>query len=110
VVSSCPQEPVHQLAWGADIMNNIRLETPLGPYAPAVEILLAGTAIRIELPPSLHCLAVERYEAVRGHAERQGSPLRDRIRIFYPQGSMAIRSTIRSGSGRMATTSTLWLS
>lgn len=77
-------------------MNTARFETPLGPQAPVGEILLAGTAIRIELPPSLHRLAVERYEAVRNHAEREGSPLRDRIRLFYPQGSMAIRATIRS--------------
>lgn len=76
--------------------GTIRFETPLGPQAPVGEILLAGTAVRIELPPSLHGLAVDRYEAVRNHAEREGSPLRDRIRVFYPQGSMAIRSTIRS--------------
>lgn len=77
-------------------MTNTRFETPLGPHAPVGEILLAGTAIRIELPPGMHALAVDRYEAVRNHAEREGSPLRDRIRIFYPQGSMAIRATIRS--------------
>jgi hypothetical protein len=59
-------------------------------------VLLAGTAIRIELPPSLHRLAIERYEAVRQHIERADSPLRDRVSIFYPQGSMAIRATIKS--------------
>lgn len=77
-------------------MNDVRLEHPLGPNAPVGELLLAGTAVRIELPPSLHRLAVERFEAVRNHAERSDSPLRDRIRIFYPQGSMAIRATIKS--------------
>lgn len=77
-------------------MNDVRFEHPLGPNAPLGEILLAGTAVRIELPPSLHRLAVERFEAVRNHAERAESPLRDRIRIFYPQGSMAIRATIKS--------------
>jgi hypothetical protein len=69
---------------------------PLGPNAPVGELLLAETAIRIELPPSLHKLAVERYEAIRKHIERVGSPLQDRVRIFYPQGSMAIRATIIS--------------
>ncbi|HEY8063732.1 MAG TPA: nucleotidyltransferase [Methylosinus sp.] len=69
---------------------------PLGPSAPIGEILLAGTAIRIELPPSQHQLAVERYEAVRKHIERPDSPLYDRVRMFYPQGSMAIRATIKS--------------
>jgi hypothetical protein len=68
----------------------------LGSSAPIGEILLAETAIRIELPPSLHRLAVERYEAVRNYIERATSPLAGRIRIFYPQGSMAIRATIRS--------------
>jgi hypothetical protein len=69
---------------------------PLGPDAPLGEILLAETAIRIELPPSLHQLAVDRYEAVRRHIERFESPLRLKVRLFYPQGSMAIKATIKS--------------
>lgn len=77
-------------------MSDVRFQQPLGPNAPVGEILLAGTAIRIELPPSLHRLAVDRFEAVRNFVEREGSPLRDRVRIFYPQGSMAIRATIKS--------------
>ena len=68
----------------------------LGSSAPVGEVLLAETAIRIELPPSLHGLAVDRYEAIRNYIERDGSPLAGRVRIFYPQGSMAIRATIRS--------------
>jgi len=68
----------------------------LGSSAPIGETLLAETAIRIELPPSLHGLAVDRYEAVRKYIERDGSPLAGDVRIFYPQGSMAIRATIRS--------------
>jgi hypothetical protein len=68
----------------------------LGSSAPIGEILLAETAIRIELPASLHGLAVDRYEAVRKYIEREASPLAGRVRIFYPQGSMAIRATIRS--------------
>ncbi len=54
------------------------------------------SAIRLELPPSMHRLAIERYIAIRKHIERLGSPLMDRVRIFYPQGSMAIRATIRT--------------
>lgn len=77
-------------------MNDLTFQGPLGPNAPLGEILLAETAIRIELPPSLHGLAVDRYEAVRNHVERADSPLCDRVRIFYPQGSMAIRATIKS--------------
>lgn len=68
---------------------------PLGPQAPVHEILLAETAIKIELPPSLHRLAVERYEAIRTYIEREESPLHDRVVFFYPQGSMAIRATIK---------------
>jgi len=67
-----------------------------GPSTPLDEILLAETAVRIELPPSLHRLAVERYEALRKYIERDASPLAGRVRIFYPQGAMAIKATIRS--------------
>jgi hypothetical protein len=77
-------------------MNDQLTQPPLGPNAPVGEVLLAETAIRIELPLSLHRLAVERYEAVRKHIERDGSPLRNKVGIFYPQGSMAIRATIIS--------------
>lgn len=77
-------------------MNDLWSSPPLGSTAPIGELLLADTAIRIELPPSQHQLAVQRYEAVRGHIERQGSPLFDKVRMFYPQGSMAIGATIKS--------------
>jgi hypothetical protein len=77
-------------------MNQFNRVLPLGSMAPIGEILLAETAVRIELPPSLHRLAIERYEAVRKYIERADSPLAGRVRIFYPQGSMAIRATIRS--------------
>ena len=66
------------------------------PHLLLVEELLIRTAVRVELPPSLHNLAVDRYEAIRKHIERDGSPLKDRVRLFYPQGSMAIGATIRS--------------
>jgi hypothetical protein len=75
---------------------NYQSFTPLGPSAPVGEILLAETAIRIELPPSQHQLAVDRFEAVRKHIERPDSPLNGRVTWFYPQGSMAIRATIKS--------------
>jgi Second Messenger Oligonucleotide or Dinucleotide Synthetase domain len=68
----------------------------LGPTSPVGEILLASVAIRIELPPSLHQLAVERFEAVRKYIERVSSPLYDKVAWFYPQGSMAIKATIKS--------------
>ncbi|HRD68113.1 MAG TPA: nucleotidyltransferase [Candidatus Competibacter sp.] len=58
--------------------------------------MLAATAIKIELPPSQHRLAVERKRALENHLERDGSPLKGLIRIFYQQGSMAIGSTIKA--------------
>lgn len=77
-------------------LTSSNLVVPFGPEAPLAETLLADVAIRVELPPSQHQLAVERYEAVRNHIERNDSPLRDRVTLFYPQGSMAIGATIRS--------------
>jgi hypothetical protein len=76
-------------------MNHL-LSRRFEPHLEVVEELLIRTAIRVELPPSRHALAVDRYEAVRRQMEREGSPLKDRVRLFYPQGSMAIRATIRS--------------
>lgn len=71
-------------------------QPPLGLDAPLGEILLAETAIRIELPASKHKLACDRYEAIRNHIERDDSPLCGHVGYFYPQGSMAIRATIQS--------------
>jgi len=76
--------------------THVPFRQPFDPRLEMVEELLIRTAIRIELAPSLHALAVERYEAIRKHIDRDGSPLKDRVRLFYPQGSMAIRATIRS--------------
>lgn len=75
---------------------NVKWKPPTGPITSVGEVLLADTAIKVELPPSMHRLAVERYEAIRNHIERIGSRLREMVRLFYPQGSMAIRATIRA--------------
>lgn len=69
---------------------------PLGPSEPLGEMLLAETAIKVELPSYLHQIATARYKAIREYIERDGSPLKDRVNIFYPQGSMAIHATIKS--------------
>ncbi len=60
------------------------------------DYLLADIAIRIQLSPTNYKKAVERYEAINTYLDRQSSPLHTRIQIFYPQGSMAIGSTIAS--------------
>ncbi|WAJ31225.1 nucleotidyltransferase domain-containing protein [Antarcticirhabdus aurantiaca] len=66
------------------------------PFEHRFDAILAEIAINVQLPPGLHALAVARYEAIRKHIERDGSPLQDLVRIFYPQGSMAIDATISS--------------
>ena len=58
--------------------------------------LLVDIAIKIQLSPTLHDKAVQHYEAVMRHLERPDSPLVDKISAYYPQGSMAAGTTIRS--------------
>jgi len=61
-----------------------------------IDELLIDIAIRVQLSPTMHAIAVERYEAIARWLEREGSALRGRVRLVYAQGSMAIGSTIRS--------------
>ncbi len=66
------------------------------PFSSLGERLLAATAIKIELPPSQHALMIQRKSAIEKHLERDGSPLKGLIRIFYQQGSTAIGATIKA--------------
>lgn len=66
------------------------------PLADPVDILLADLAIRIQLSRTDYDKAVSRYQTINDWIERNGSPLKDRIELFYPQGSMAIGATIAS--------------
>lgn len=66
------------------------------PFSVIGERLLTSTAIKIELPPSQHALMVQRKSAIEKHLERDGSPLKGLIRLFYQQGSVAIGATIRA--------------
>ncbi len=59
-----------------------------------IEDIFAGISIRIQLPPSKYVLACDRYSSVATYLERDGSPLKDKIARFYPQGSMSIGATI----------------
>ena len=61
-----------------------------------VDQLLADVAIRIQLSRTNYNKAVGRYKAVSEWIERDGSPLKDGVELFYPQGSMAIDATIAS--------------
>ena len=60
------------------------------------DILLADVAIRVQLSRTDYDKAVSRYRTIKDWIERDGSPLKDRVESFYPQGSMAIGSTITS--------------
>ena len=64
------------------------------PFDDSVDRLLAEIAFSIQLPPSLHQKAVDRYETVRNHLESTSSVFKDQIEQFYPQGSMSINATI----------------
>lgn len=75
---------------------NKHLGTPAAPWDSISEQMLAAVAIKIELPPSMHALLAERKAAIEKHIERDGSPLKGKIRLFYQQGSVAIGATIRA--------------
>ena len=69
---------------------------PQTPLSSPVDILLADVAIRIQLSQTDYDKAITRYQAINRWIEREGSPLKDRVDLFYPQGSMATGSTIAS--------------
>ena len=61
-----------------------------------VDLLLADVAIRVQLSATAYGRAVARYAAIKQWIERADSPLYRCVDHFYPQGSMATRSTIAS--------------
>ena len=66
------------------------------PLSEPIDFLLADVAIRVQLTATHHALAVKRYETVNAWIERDESLLKDRVTVFYPQGSMAIGATVAS--------------
>lgn len=60
------------------------------------DVLLADVAIRVQLGQTHYQMTVERYQKINKLIERDGSPLKDIVELFYPQGSMAIGATIAS--------------
>ena len=69
------------------------------PLADPADVLLADVAIRIQLSKTDYDRAVDRYQVINDWIERDSSPLRDRVELFYPQGSMAVGATIASTLG-----------
>ena len=65
----------------------------IDPFEDPVDRFLAEIALSLQLPPSLHAKAGERYEAVRQKLEQHPN-FQGMIEHFYPQGSMSIDATI----------------
>ena len=74
----------------------MRKETISSPLTEPTDRLLADVAIRVQLGQTQYNMTVERYQKIQKLIERGGSPLEDRVQLFYPQGSMAIGATIAS--------------
>ena len=70
------------------------ISRPGSPFDGVLDALLADISIRIQLSQTDYAKAVDRYEAVNSWIDRKGSPLKDRVDVFYPQGSMAIGAVI----------------
>ena len=74
-------------------MNSTMIPSQL---TETTDILLADVAIRVQLSRTDYDKAVARYQTINNWIERDGSPLKDRVQLFYPQGSLAIGATIAS--------------
>ncbi len=61
-----------------------------------IDVLLADTAIRIQLSRTDYGKAEARYRTISEWLDRPTSPLKDRVNLVYAQGSMAIGATIAS--------------
>ncbi len=59
-----------------------------------LDVMLADIAIRVQLTPTDHKLAEDRYKTINEWIEREGSPLHGRVEVFYPQGGFMIGATV----------------
>ena len=74
----------------------MKTETISSSLTEPTDLLLADVAIRVQLSRTDYDMAVDRYRTIQEWIERDGSPLEDRVQLFYPQGSMAVGATIAS--------------
>ncbi len=81
-------------------MNTIDKALREAASLPALDIMLADVAASVQLSPTDFRKATGRFETINDWADRPDSPLRGRIQLFYPQGSMAIGATIARHSDR----------
>jgi len=58
-----------------------------------LDIMLVDIAVRIQLTPTDYQKAIDHYEAINEWIDREESPLRDRVQLFYPQGGFMIGAT-----------------
>ena len=61
-----------------------------------IDFLLAEIVIRLQLSRTAYQEADGHCRAIQSWIAREESPLRGRVRTFYPQGSMAIQATVAS--------------
>ena len=74
----------------------VNIHAAMDPQLSMADEVLVDIAVKIQLSPTLHDKAVQHYEAVMRHLERPESPIAENIAAYYPQGSMAAGTTIRS--------------
>ncbi len=77
-------------------MNQLPKEARHEVLLDPLDTLLADVAIRIQLSATDYGKAQSRNRVINDHLERESSPLRGRVKLLYPQGSMAIGATIAS--------------
>ena len=65
-----------------------------------LDVMLAEIALRIQLSPTDHGKAIDRYETVSQWIDRPDSPLHGLVELTYAQGSMAIGATTARCSER----------
>jgi hypothetical protein len=65
-----------------------------------IDLLLADIAIRVQLSKTDYDKAVARFGVMQEWIDRPGSPLQGFVSLMYPQGSMAIGSTVARASDR----------
>jgi hypothetical protein len=81
-------------------LNHNPLFRHAGPSPDVADILLADIAIRIQLSQTNYDKAVDRFDTINDWIDREGSDLRGLVSLLYPQGSMAIGSTVARVSDR----------
>jgi hypothetical protein len=66
------------------------------PQLSDVDALLMDVARRIQLSETRHAVAVQNFNALCKHVDREGSPLHGLVRECYPSGSFATGTVIAS--------------